>query len=259
MKPSCRLKCLSGWFAAGPEFERALKLLSDGAFKLFAFVCLYADRPSGRLDFDRKELAHCLGKSRSTLSRQLFELDHVGICKLATAPNQHHASYLIVSEAYWPYCREPQPVLLPADAGLQAYVREVREMFLRPTCVQAQFTSDDQQLATLWYQAGVPIETFRRAWLLGCVRKSMTLINHPATQPIRSLRYFVPLLQEVQQEPIPDSYWQHLEFNLERCEDYWSLKQDTLPDRAYPFLEQANTASPDVSSPQPTTKGTLKR
>ena len=61
-----------------------------------------------------------------------------------------HASYLIVSEAYWPYCREPQPVLLPADAGLQAYVRQVREMFLRPTCVQAQFTSDDQQLATLW-------------------------------------------------------------------------------------------------------------
>ncbi len=87
----------------------------------------------------------------------------------------------------------------------------------------------------------------------------MTLINHPATQPIRSLRYFVPLLQEVQQEPIPDSYWQHLEFNLERCEDYWLLKQDTLPDCAYPFLEQANTASPDVSSPQPTTKGTLKR
>ena len=39
-------------------------------------------------------------------------------------------------------------------------------MLLRPTCVQAQFTSDDQQLATLWYQAGVPVETFRHAWLL---------------------------------------------------------------------------------------------
>ncbi len=87
----------------------------------------------------------------------------------------------------------------------------------------------------------------------------MTLINHPDTQPIRSLRNFVPLLQEVQQEPIPDSYWQHLEFNLERCEDYWLLKQDTLPDRAYPFLERVNIASLDVSSPQPATKGTLKR
>ena len=65
-------------------------------------------------------------------------------------------------------------------------------------------------------------------------------------------------MQEVQQEPVPDSYWQHLEFNLERCEDYWPLKQDTLPDRAYPFLKQANTASPDASSPQPTTKRTLK-
>ncbi len=132
MKPSFRLKCLSGWFAAGPEFERALKLLSEGAFKLFAFVCLHADRPSGRLDFDRKELARCLGKSRSTLSRQLLELDHVGICKLATAPNQHHAPYLIVAEAYWLYCCEPQPVLLPADAALQAYVCQGRELFLLP-------------------------------------------------------------------------------------------------------------------------------
>ncbi len=77
----------------------------------------------------------------------------------------------------------------------------------------------------------------------------MTLINHPATQPIRSLRYCVPLLQEVQLEPVPDSYWQHLEFNLERCEDYWSLKQDTLPDRAYPFWSRQTP--PRRMSPPP--------
>ena len=88
-------------------------------------------------------------KKRTLANLSALPQHLIDLLRLALA-NQHHASYLIVSEAYWPYCREPQPVLLPADAGLQAYVRQVREMFLRPTCVQAQFTSDDQQLATLW-------------------------------------------------------------------------------------------------------------
>jgi hypothetical protein len=37
------LKESSGWFAAGNSFRRALPLLSDGAFKMFAYICLEAD------------------------------------------------------------------------------------------------------------------------------------------------------------------------------------------------------------------------
>jgi len=38
------LKESSGWFAAGASFRRALTVLSDGAFRLFALICLEADR-----------------------------------------------------------------------------------------------------------------------------------------------------------------------------------------------------------------------
>ena len=70
----------SGWFAAGEGFERALERLSDGAFKVFAYVCLHAERSSGRMAFDRTELARSVGKSRSALGRCLRELVHKGVC-----------------------------------------------------------------------------------------------------------------------------------------------------------------------------------
>ena len=37
-----KLKHAHGWFAAGPEMARAMTLLSDGAFKLFVYLCLQA-------------------------------------------------------------------------------------------------------------------------------------------------------------------------------------------------------------------------
>jgi hypothetical protein len=44
-----KLKDPSGWFAAGPRMLQALHLLSDGAFKLFAYISLTASRSTGRL------------------------------------------------------------------------------------------------------------------------------------------------------------------------------------------------------------------
>ena len=38
------LKHPTGFFAAGGEMREALGLLSDGAFKVFVYVCLHADR-----------------------------------------------------------------------------------------------------------------------------------------------------------------------------------------------------------------------
>ena len=62
--------------------------------------------------------------------------------------------------------------------------------FLRPSCVQGPFTAADERLAAAWHRAGVPLETVRRALLLGCLRKSFALIDRPDGQPIGSLRYY---------------------------------------------------------------------
>ena len=190
MTAGYRLKRRGGFFAAGTEFARALDVLGDGAFKLFAHVCLEADRASGRLAFDRGELAGRLGKSRSALGRHLRELVRADVCELETAPNQHRNSVLAVRAEYWPY-RATQGVA-PArpDPDANAYVEAVRRAFLGPVCVQAAFGPADERLAVGWHARGVPLETVRHAILLGCVRKSMALIDRPAAQPVCRLALF---------------------------------------------------------------------
>ena len=84
------------------------------------------------------------------------------------------------------------------------------------------------------------LEAVRRAILLGSVRKSMSLLDDPGGEPVRSLRYFASLLQEVRTELFPDSYWQHLQFNLRRCERLGKERDAEAPRSACPDLEQAD-------------------
>ena len=245
-----RLKHRRGFFAAGTEFARALEVLGDGAFKLFVHVCLEADRASGRLAFERADLARRLGKSRSALGRHLRELVRAGVCELETAPNQHRGSVLGVRAAYWPYRVTNAAAPVQPDPDATAYVEAVRGDFLGPACVQAAFGPAEERLAAAWHTQGVPLETVLQAILLGCVRKSMSLIERPATQPVQRLRYFEPLLREVQRERFPSSYWQQLEFNLGRCEDYWQHHPEAAPGRAWPKTEQAGSRTVSAASTQ---------
>ena len=245
-----QLKHRHGFFAAGIEFSRALSVLGDAAFKIFAHVCLEADRATGRLAFDRADLARRLGKSRSALGRHLRELVCAGVCDLETAPNQHRGSVLVVRAEYWPYRARQAESPIPPAPEAAAYVEQVRRAFRGRACVQADFGPADERLAAAWQSQGIPLQTVQHAILLGCVRKSMAMIDQPATQPVRQLHYFKPLLLEVQREPFPAAYWQHLELNLGRCEDYWQQNAEAAPGPARPKMEQASRATSSAVSTQ---------
>jgi hypothetical protein len=47
--PRLMIKQSTGWFAAGWAFGNAMTALSDAAFKVFAWLCLNADRRNGRV------------------------------------------------------------------------------------------------------------------------------------------------------------------------------------------------------------------
>ena len=243
MKPKLRLKPgQRDWFAAGAGLERALGELSDAAFKVFVHVCLRAERASGCLEFERDGLARQLGKSRSTLGRCLRELAAKGVCEWEAAPNQYRRSRLRVCPEYWPYAAQApssdhQAATPSASVDASAYVAEVRRLFRARDCVQGQFGPADERLAADWQRAGVSLATVQRAILLGSVRKSMSLLDRPDGEPVRSLRYFASLLEEVRTESFPASYWQHLEFNLRRCERIGEIRR----------AEAAGSACPDLA------------
>ena len=83
------LKRPTGWFAAGREVATAITLLSDGAFKLYVFLCLRADRSSGRPEIDQSSVAKSLVKSRRSVIAYFAELEQRGVCEVNFAANQH--------------------------------------------------------------------------------------------------------------------------------------------------------------------------
>src|SRR6516225_12209529 len=106
----------------------------------------------------------------------------------------------------------PSPWILVLSAGGAAaapeaeFVRQVRAAFLKPACVRSVFTAADEKLALNLYRREASLEQVRRAIWLGCARKYMAMLNGQTRQPITSLAYFAPLIEEVGQPQIPASY-----------------------------------------------------
>lgn len=237
--PRLALKHSSGWFAASPEMAQALLLLSDGAFKLFVYVCLNAERGTGQMSLRQAELARQLGKSLRSITTYLEELRDRGVCHLQPAANQHQTGRIEIADTFWPYAK-----LAPtaADAQQSHYIAQLRDLFLSQPCVQSAFGAADQKLAASWYRQRVSLETFERAYLLGVTRKYVSMCNHPEGAPITSLSYFAALLEEVAEEQVPAGYWCHLAHGLRRLQSQWRQVLATRPS-AYANFAQANASA----------------
>src|SRR5271156_2589461 len=96
-----RLKQPTGWFAAGREVAQALSLLSDGAFKLFMWICLNADRGLGAIRIEPDEIARVLGKKEAEIRANLRDLFQAEIGQ----PTPDGA--IQIADRYWPYDRPP--------------------------------------------------------------------------------------------------------------------------------------------------------
>ena len=235
--PRLALKHPTGWFAAGAEMAQALSLLSDGAFKLFVYVCLKADRASGQMPWRQAELARQLGKSLRSMTTYLEELRDRGVCHFEPAANQHQTGRIEIAEVFWPYVR---PATTPADLEESRYIEQVRALFLSQPCVQSSFGAADQKMAASWYRQNVSLETFERAYLLGCTRKYVSLWNHPEGAPIASLSYFANLLEQAAEERVSPGYWRHLAHGLPRLQQQWRQAAAACPS-AYANFAQANS------------------
>lgn len=222
--PRLELKRPSGWFAAGTELRLAAERLSDGAFKVFVWICLHADRNSGRLRATAADLARSLNKPEGEVRGYLDELVQAGVCR-------SRADLITVRDSYWPYQRTPTQ---PDSDDSEAFVASVRQTFLSQACVSGSFSPADERLAAEWGRRGVSLEQVERAIHLGVARKYTALINHGAGTPITTLYYFQPLVEEVGKMNAPTDYWQHVVSRSIGFERRWRALQSpsSLPSTA---------------------------
>jgi hypothetical protein len=220
-----KIKQPSGWFAAGRCMLEAAYLLSDGAFKLFVYICLTADRATGRLRVAQSQLARALGKSRGSIASYLDELSNKEVCLVRAAPNQHQTGEIEVADAFWPY--QKQNDCSDAESN---YLDQIRSWLLRYPIVRSSFGPADRKLASEWFRKGVPIEQIEKALLLGVCRKYMAALNSTAPTPIYTLSYFGELLDEVRQSDVADAYWEYLRRRVKDFSDAWQDRYGSRSD-----------------------------
>ena len=247
--PSTRLKIKrgEGWFAADRSWQSASHKLSDGAFKLFVYVSLGAQRSTGRFTFHQGDLGKALNKSRRSIGKYLRELVEKQLCQISLSPNQHATGILQIRDNYWPYERSPGTDVLDSTRSAQKlYVEALEQMLLTRACVSCQYSAADRQLATQWFQQEVPLDDIDQAILLGCGRKYVSWLNGGQGQPIGSLHYFTPVLEEVAASPLSDAYRAFNRWQVWRLEQRWFRTQQDS------HTSQEETGSEKFSQPKPT-------
>jgi hypothetical protein len=77
------------------------------------------------------------------------------------------------------------------------YVDKLLELYLRLPDTPSRTSRSDRQLAFSLFHQNVSLEIVDAAFLLGSARRIFRDPTYPALGPIRSLHYFLPLIQEV--------------------------------------------------------------
>src|SRR6266536_677195 len=192
-----------------------MTLLSDGAFRLYMFLCLRADRSSGRLEIDQTSVAKSLAKSRRSVIVYFEELKQRGVCEVKFAANQHTRGVVQICDAFWPYV-----IPVPEENAKSAdhYIKRSRTLLETRRCVRLTFAPTDEKLVRSLFSDHVPIEDIEHAFLLGCTRKYVSWLNGKASGPIASFGYFRTLVDEVAQMDTSPDYWRYIGESLEKYE-----------------------------------------
>jgi hypothetical protein len=94
------------------------------------------------------------------------------------------------------------------------FVAQVLNLYRSLPHTPARTSRTDRQLAAQWYAQELTWDTLEGALLLAAARRSLRDAALPPLPPIRSLHYFVPLLEEVLATPLAPDYVRYLRGKL---------------------------------------------
>ena len=98
------------------------------------------------------------------------------------------------------------------------YVTQLLELYRHTPGTLGQVRREDRRLARKLQERGVPLSTLEEAFLLAATRRCLRAPDAQPLSPIRSLHYFLPLIEEVLVKPLPDGYPQYLKRKLTKIQ-----------------------------------------
>jgi hypothetical protein len=100
------------------------------------------------------------------------------------------------------------------DRGQQEYVRQVLEAYRKTPGTMGTVRRADRTLAAQLYQRGVSVTTVENAFVLAATRRSVRPAGAPPLGAIRSLAYFLPVIEEVLESRVSPDYYRYLRYRL---------------------------------------------
>jgi hypothetical protein len=127
----------------------------------------------------------------------------------------------------------PASSLLDPASNTALYTSIVLTLYVDLPDTPLRASIQDQRLAQRLFETGIPLWLVETALLLGSLRRLCRPSDVRPLPGIRSLAYFQPVIQELQQHPVPDGYLDYLRLKLRGAMDKTcpaKIKKSTFSD-----------------------------
>jgi hypothetical protein len=100
--------------------------------------------------------------------------------------------------------------------GLEEYVRHVLEAYRKTPGTMGAVRRPDRMLATQLFQRGISLNVVENALILATTRRLIRRTDAPPLGTVRSLGYFLPVIEEVLELRVSPNYFQYLRQKLQK-------------------------------------------
>ena len=98
----------------------------------------------------------------------------------------------------------------------EEYVRKVLDAYRQTPGTTGNVRRQDRLLAAQLHDLAIPLKTVENAMVLAAARRLLRPADAPPLATVRSLAYFQPVIDELQNLKVSDDYFQHLRRRLDR-------------------------------------------
>ena len=98
----------------------------------------------------------------------------------------------------------------------EEYVRKLLDAYRQTPGTTGNIRRQDRLLAAQLHDLAIPLKTVENALVLAAARRLLRPADAPPLATVRSLAYFQPVIDEVQELKVSDDYFQHLRRRLDR-------------------------------------------
>jgi len=102
------------------------------------------------------------------------------------------------------------------DRSQEDYIRRVLQAYRQTPGTTGTVRRPDRVLAAQLYQRGVAVSVIENAFVLAVTRRLVRSADAPPLATIRSLAYFLPVIEEVLSLRVSPEYFQYLRHRLGR-------------------------------------------